>query len=65
MTTKLKLKQKVKCQRETPPKGSWKHYNGKKGVVKVLPTKEVNEYGVQLDGSQSTTWFAPDELVPL
>lgn len=65
MTKKLKIGQRVQAQRTRPPKGTWKLFDGKKGTVKVLPTKDVNEYGVQLDGSASNTWFLVDELVAI
>lgn len=64
--------QEVRCQRLTPPRGTWRRYDGKVGTVEVLvPTITesgqsiwVGEIGVDLGDRAGVVWFRPDELVP-
>jgi hypothetical protein len=68
-SVRFKRGQKVRCQRGTPPKGTWKRYDGKTGHVRVA-RNDAGEVGVWLgnytpEGNEMITWFLPTELVPL
>jgi len=65
---RFKRGQKVRCERQTPAKGNWKRYDGRKGVVKIgLHDGEVGVWLGDYDpnGNQKVVWFHPDELVPV
>jgi len=64
--------EEVRCQRLTPPRGTWRRYDGKVGTVEVVvPTITesglsvwIGEVGVDLGDRSGVVWFRPDELVP-
>lgn len=52
---------KVRCEREAPAKGTWKHWEGRVGIVRATNDGEV---GVSFTTSERTeAWFLPTELV--
>jgi hypothetical protein len=71
--TPIAMGDRVRCERATPPKGSWPRFAGREGsVVRVEgwlchagEKVWVGEIGVELDGSAGTLWFQPTELVRL
>lgn len=62
-TGRLRRGDRVRCQRDEPPHGSWYLYDGKVGTV-TDPNHE-GEIGVLLDSRTYTVYFVPDELVKI
>ena len=56
----------VRCERSTPPRGTWSRYSGRVGRV-VQINRADGEYGVKFtaSGDEVTTWFVADELVAI
>ena len=62
---------RVRCERQAPPRGSWKRYAGRVGTVITINvarsangSPDVVEVGVDLDSDgRADAWFRPDELV--
>jgi hypothetical protein len=57
----------VVCDREAPPRGTWKTYTGRRGKVASINHRD-GEIGVswQLNHPrpESDAWFLPEELMP-
>ena len=59
MTT-YRIGDRVRCQREAPPKGTWKEFAGRVGTVTGT---NLGEIGVRLDDCDRIEWFQTNEIV--
>jgi hypothetical protein len=66
----------VRCNRERPPSGTWRRYDGREGWVAAVNTQTFTNGDVYVEigvawsrrrpgaGGRADAWFLPDELVP-
>ncbi len=60
--TKVRIGDPVVMQREAPARGTWRRYDGRRGVVVALNRSE-GEAQIRVDGA-GEGWFRPGEWVP-
>lgn len=55
----------VRCERESPAKGTWARYDGRVGRIVTINADFTTEYGVRFTagGNERTAWFMAHELV--